>query len=244
MNTCRFKAVPAKERKSVFNSFCENAVEERRKIEAEASEAAANGVRELLSELLGVMPLQFWLFRDGKSLVEVEIEVAAAEERRKAQMQQFGGDEPEEGEQDEEGEERISGGNASSDAALAKMALSAVQDLEPGGLFVAGMEMEDLEGLVGGDERWLAADEHVRAEVWKEVVGDVLKKRKEEDASVEEAFEARLNVWLTRQGTHAASTWEEVHGDMQGVLALLPERIGRRLFQKYISELKAQEVRQ
>ena len=79
--------MPAKERKALFNTFCANAVEERRKVEAEQAERSSAQLRELFVELLGVTPLQFRLFREGKGLEEVEKEVEAEEALRSAMLE-------------------------------------------------------------------------------------------------------------------------------------------------------------
>eukprot|EP00892_Ulva_mutabilis_P006943 jgi/Ulvmu1/4620/UM002_0350.1 len=234
----RFKAVPAKERKALFNTFCANAVEERTKVEAEAKEHAVRGLHELFAELLGVTPLQFRLFREGKDLVDVELEVAAEAQRRAEALRAFAA---EEGEEPEEGEAPAVGAGAQAQAALAAEALDADLEMTAGGLFVPGMTVEVVGEMVPKDPRWLEAGEDTRREVFEEVAAPVVRAREEADVALAERMRQETEGWLRGAPEGADVAWEQVDAAREGLAALLPERIARKVFDQRMEELRARK---
>lgn len=230
-----------KERKALFDVFCANAVEERSKVEAEAKEHAVRGLHELFAELLGVTPLQFRLFREGKDLVEVELEVGTEVQRRAGVVAQFVGEEPEEGEAGADG----GGGSCArpDDTALAADALEADLEMTAGGLFVPGMTAAGVGEMVPKDPRWIEADEETRREVFEEVAEPVVRAREAADKALAEKMEGHTRAWLEESCQDAGAEWEEVDAGRSGMVALLPPRIAREAFEKHVEGIRAQQVR-
>lgn len=249
MLSCRFKAVPAKERKALFNTFCANAVEERTKVEAEAKEHAVRGLHELFAELLGVTPLQFRLFREGKDLVDVELEVAAETQRRAETLAPFVAEEAEEGEEKEEGEAGLAGEEGgpprppAEAATLAADALEADLEMVAGGLFVPGMAVDGVGEMVPKDPRWLEADGETRREVFEEVVAPVVRAREAAEEALEERTAPELRAWLEGACESADAEWERTDACRSGVVALLPQRLARRAFDKHVEGMRNRQVR-
>lgn len=241
---CRFKAVPAKERKALFNTFCANTVEERTKVEAEAKEHAVRGLHGLFAELLGVTPLQFRLFREGKDLVEVELEVATEAQRRAEAVKVFTA---EDGEEPEEGEapvvETSGAGGRQDEAVLAAEALDADLEMMAGGLFAPGMTAERVGEMVPKDPRWLEADEETRREVFEEVAAPVVLAREGADTALVEKLERYITEWLNGACEDADVTWEQADAKREGIVGLLPERIARKALCKRVDGMLSRKVR-
>lgn len=216
-------------------------------MEAEAKEHAVRGLHELFAELLGVTPLQFRLFREGKDLVEVELEVATEMHRRTEVVAQFVGEEPEEGEEKEEGEAAAEDGGGTcarlDNAALAADALEADLEMTAGGLFVPGMTAAGVGEMVPKDPRWIEADEETRREVFEEVAEPVVLARQAADKVLAEKMEGHARAWLEDSCEGAGAEWEQVDAGRSGMVALLPPRIARQAFDKHVEGMRAQQVR-
>lgn len=229
----------------MFNTFCANVVEETRKMEEKARAAATRGLQELLTELLGVTPMQFRLFREGKELAEVEAEVAIEEAARAARLQQVAGEEPEDGEQGDDGQEKHAGAEDADDV-LAVAALNADLDMVCGGLFTAGMGPDDVGALVSGDKRWSCADAELRAQVFADVLGSVLEERAAQDAEIVKRFERRMHAWLGTQeipsDVTAADAWGPLSQQRPQLLALLPDRICLQILSGYMEASRRSQV--
>lgn len=243
---CRLQAIAAKERKALFNAFCANVVEEKRKMEEKAQATATRGLQELLTELLGVTPMQFRLFREGKELAEVEAEVVIEEAARGARLKQFVGEEPEDGEQGDDGQEKHGGGEDSEDV-LAVAALNADLDMVCGGLFTAGMGPSDVGALVPGDKRWTSADAELREQVFIDVLGPVLEERAAQDAAVVKRFEKRMHAWLGTQeipgdGASPDAAWEALAPQRPQLLALLPNGCCLQMLKRYMESSRKSQV--
>jgi hypothetical protein len=226
--------VAAKERKALFNEFCANAA-------AKRQVRAAAGVRQVLQELLQVTPLQFRLFREGKDMVEVEMEAAADAEARAQSLKGFVGEEPEEGEQAEDGLDKRAGGD--SDAALAMLALDVDACNMPGGLITADFTAADVSNLLPDDPRWGQAAAALQEAMVAEVLGPHIKRRREADAAVHARFEKRMAAWLDGRAGGGNLGWEGIAAERPPLLALLPDRLARAMFEQYMERTRTQQVR-
>jgi hypothetical protein len=261
--------VPAKERKVLFNEFCANAVEERKKVESERTERAAARLRELFQELLGVTPLQFRLFREGRSLEEVELEGDAEVTLRTAEVEQLDIKQPDElnnggtkQEEKEEGEAddgpdtgppapntggTISAAQAPENAlgdisTLKEAILDADLEIRPGGLFGPGTTISGVHNLVAADERWKECPEDVKTAVFEEVLRPLITEREEADEALQGRVEPCVQQWLARQQLDSGTVWEDVEASRRGLVCKLPERIVRAIFEEHVAELSAQQV--
>lgn len=213
-------------------------------MEEKARATATRGLQELLTELLGVTPMQFRLFRGGKTLAEVEAEVVVEEAARADLLKQFVGEDPEDGEQGDDGQDKVVGGE-DSEASLAVAALHADLDMVCGGLFTAGMHPSDIDELVPGDKRWTGADAGLREVVFAELLGPVLAERAARDAAVVKRFEKRMCAWLGTQEVPASSAgeaWEALAGKRPDLLALLPDRIGLQILKGHMEATRKSQV--
>ena len=234
--------MPAKERKALFNTFCANAVEEHKAVEAEAQARGAEALRALFTELLAVTPLQFRLFREGRTAAEVELEVQAEAALRTAALV---GARDWEGEEDGEEIEGASAAEAAGDGD-GKSFVAAIQtaDLEmrPGGLFTASTQLADLAALLADDERWSGCPEETRGAVFAEVIGPVIAERAAEEAALQQRFRDRFHGWLRRQALPADAQWATVAAARRGRLAVLPDRIAMLLFDEFMADMRLQSV--
>jgi hypothetical protein len=269
--SCSYKDVPTKERKTLFNEFCANAVEERKKVEVEAHDRASEQLRELFAELLAVMPLQFRLFREGRSLDEVEMEVEAEEALRAGLLAQdadgggsWEGEEngeelPPVGESSvaQEGEAAVQPAGAGAETAgeepvacpleedgqsFVDAVRAADLEMRRGGLFTADTTLQDVGQLVGGDERWKNCPEDIKVSAFDEVLAPVIAERAAEDKALRARFRPRMHAWLARSNVSLGATWEVMRSMRRGRLAQLPDWLAKALFEEYLDELSAKEV--
>jgi hypothetical protein len=265
---CRYKAVLAKERKALFNEFCANAVEERTKVESERKERTAAHLRELFHELLGVTPLQFRLFREGRSLEEVELESDAEVTLRTAEIENLNinqrddsnssgakQEEKEEGEADDGPEAGPPALNTSAAAestaesafgdipSLKEAILDADLEIRPGGLFGPGTTLEDVHDLVAADERWKECPEDVKAAVFEEVLRPLIVEREAADVALRERVLPAVRRWLAELKPGPRAAWEDVEASRRGLVAKVPDRIVRTEFEEHVAALSAKLVR-
>ena len=232
-------------------------------MDAERSEGAERELRALLAELLGVTPLQFRLFREGRTLEEVELEgEEEARLRAEALRDLRDGDaagcdaaaaaaaalDREEGEDDGAAERPAAAVQVPRESeeeltSLREALLDADLEIRPGGLFAPGMRLEDLHALVAADERWKGCPEEVRAAVFEDMAAGVIAEREAADAALRARLEPRVGAWLAQQALQPGAEWDVVAATRQGLLAKAPERIVRTFFDAHVSQLTAEQVR-